>query len=107
MKNTNLFLPGFHLSTLRKKPKSKAQKLADHLDKLKQHSISQLGEYFDRFVSKQYLENNSKGKFSRLRLFSKSNTFWTFFSQVLDADGCKEAVRKTQTFMASKLKNIP
>ena len=108
MENTNLFLPGFHLSTLRKKPKSKAQKLADHLDKLKQHSISQLGEYFDRFIPKQYLKNNHKGKFSRLRLFSKSNTFWAFFSQVLDADaGCKEAVRKTQAYMVSKLKNMP
>jgi len=108
MKNNNLFLPGFHLSTLRKKPRSKAQKLADHLDKLKQHSISQLGEYFDQFIPKQYLENNQKGKFSRLRLFSKSNTFWAFFSQVLDADaGCKEAVRKTQAYMVSKLKNMP
>ena len=108
MKNTNLFLPGFHLSTLSKKPKSKAQKLSDHLDKIKQHSISQLGDYFDRFIPKKYLENNAKGKFSRMRLFSKSNTFWAFFSQILDADaGCNEAVRKTQAYMASKLKNIP
>ncbi|MCF6319124.1 MAG: IS4 family transposase [Proteobacteria bacterium] len=43
-----------------------------------------------------------------IRLFSKSNTFWAFFSQVLDADaGCKEAVKKIQAFMASKLKKIP
>jgi hypothetical protein len=75
MKNTNLFLPGFHLSTLRKKPISKAQKLAVQIDKIKQHSISQLGKYFDQFIPKEYLENNQKGKFSRLRLFSKSNTF--------------------------------
>jgi len=108
MKNTNLFLPGFHLSTLSKKPKSKAQKLTEQLDKLQKHSISQLGKYFDRFIPKQYLENNTKGKFSRLRLFSKSNTFWAFFSQILDADGgCSEAVRKTQAFMASKLKKLP
>jgi len=108
MKNTNLFLPGFHLSTLRKKPKTKAQKLADQVDKLKKHSIFQLGIYFDRFIPKQYLENNQKGTFSRLRLFSKSNTFWAFFSQVLDADGgCKEAVRKTQAYMVSKLKSMP
>jgi len=108
MKNTNLYLPGFHLSTLRRKPKSKAQKLADQIDKIKQHSISQLGEYFDRFIPKKHLENNKKGKLSRLRLFSKSNTFWAFFSQILDADGgCIEAVRKTQAFMASKLKKLP
>lgn len=108
MKNTNLFLPGFHLSTLRKKPKSNAQKLADQIDKLKKHSISQLGVYFDKFIPKQFLENNQHGKFSRLRLFSKSNTFWAFFSQVLDADGgCKEAVRKTQAYMVAKLNALP
>ncbi len=61
MKNTNLFLHGFHLSTLSKKPKSKAQKLAGHLDKLKQHSISQLGEYFNQFIPKQHLEKR-KGR---------------------------------------------
>ena len=87
MKNTNLFLPGFHLPTLRKKTKSKAQKLADQIENLKQNSISQLGIYFDQFIPKRLLENNPKGKFSRLRLFSKSNTFWAFFSQVLDSDG--------------------
>lgn len=105
MKNTNLFLPCFHLPSLCKKPKFKAQKPAKYLDKLKQHSISKLGEYFNQFIAKQLLKNNQKGKFSRLRLFSKSITFWAFFSQILDADGgCSEAVRKTQAYMASKLK---
>ena len=36
---------------------------------------------------------------SRRRLFSKENTFWAFFSQVLDADGgCKEVIRKLQSY---------
>ena len=36
-------------------------------------------------------------------MFSKANTFWAFFSQVLDADGgCQEVVRKLQAFAAMK-----
>lgn len=108
MKNTTQLIPGFHLPTLRRKPQTKAQKLAQALDKIKKHSISQLGDYFNQFIPSQYLKSNHKGKFSRLRLFSKSNTFWTFFSQVIDVDGgCKEAVRKLQSHMVSKFKKIP
>ena len=48
------------------------------------------------------LECHESGAFSRLRLFGKANTFWAFFSQVLDADGgCQEVVRKIQAFAAS------
>ena len=108
MKNTTQLLPGFHLFTLRKKPKTKAQKLAQEYEKLRRHSISKLGDYFNNFIPINELQNSSSGEFSRLRLFSKSNTFWAFFSQVLDADaGCKEAVKKIQAFMASKLKTMP
>ncbi len=108
MKNTTQILPGFHLPTLRRKPKTKAQKLAKKIENLRQHSISKLGDYFNKFIPNNELQNNNNGQFSRLRLFSKSNTFWAFFSQVLDADaGCKEAVKKIQAYMASKLKKMP
>ena len=108
MKNTTQFLPGFHLPTLRRKPKTKAQKLSEVLDRIKKHSINQLSEYFNQFIPSEHLMSNPKGKFSRLRLFSKSNTFWTFFSQVIDVDGgCKEAVRKLQSYMVYKLKKMP
>jgi len=41
-------------------------------------------------------------------LFSKQNTFWAFFSQVLDADGgCQEVVRKLQAFCAMQAKPLP
>ncbi len=107
MKNTTQILPGFHLSTLRKKPQTKAQKLAQALDKIKKHSINQLGEYFNQFIPKEYLKNKQKGNFSRLRLFSKSNTFWTFFSQVIDVDGgCKEALKKLQSHMVGQGKKV-
>jgi len=42
MKNTTRLLPGFHLPTLRRKPKTTSQKLAEKLAKIKKHSISQL-----------------------------------------------------------------
>jgi hypothetical protein len=67
------------------------------------HSISQLGGLFSRILPAKALELDADGAFSRRRLFSKSNTFWAFFSQVLDADGgCQEVVRKVQAFAAAR-----
>jgi hypothetical protein len=41
-------------------------------------------------------------------LFSKENTFWGFFSQILDADGgCQEVVRKVQAFAATRALPMP
>jgi hypothetical protein len=103
MKNNNLYFPGFHLSTLRRKPRSAAHKLADSLAHIRRHSISSLGECFGRFIPSKVLENGEAGSFSRRRVFSKTNTFWAFFSQVLDADGgCQEVVRKMQALAASR-----
>jgi hypothetical protein len=103
MKNNSLYLPGFHLSTLRRKPRSTAHKLADSLAHIRRHSISSLGECFARFIPSKVLENGDAGSFSRRRVFSKTNTFWAFFSQVLDADGgCQEVVRKMQALAASR-----
>ena len=103
MKNSSLYLPGFHLSTLRRKPRSLPQKLADGLAKIQHHSISSLGECLGQFIPSKVLENGDAGSFSRRRVFSKTNTFWAFFSQVLDADGgCQEVVRKIQALAASR-----
>ena len=103
MKNNSLYLPGFHLSTLRRKPRSTALKLADSLAHIRRHSINSLGECFGRFIPSKVLENGESGSFSRRRVFSKTNTFWAFFSQVLDADGgCQEVVRKMQALAASR-----
>jgi len=103
MKNSSLYLPGFHLSTLRRKPRSLPQKLADGLAKIQHHSISSLGECFAQFIPSKVLEKGDAGSFSRCRVFSKTNTFWAFFSQVLDADGgCQEVVRKIQALAASR-----
>ncbi|MFT5609476.1 MAG: hypothetical protein ACI9PZ_003295, partial [Parvicella sp.] len=47
------------------------------------------------------LIRSTSGTMSRNRIFSKENTFWAFFSQILDAvGGCQEVVRKLQAVAA-------
>jgi hypothetical protein len=95
--------PGFHLPTLRRKPRSAQQKLAEKLALLQQKSFKQIGELFDKFIPRALLQPEKEGAMSRRRLFSKENTFWAFFSQVLDADGgCKEVIRKLQSYASIK-----
>jgi hypothetical protein len=95
--------PGFHLQTLRRKPRSPQQQLAEKLDQLRQKSFKQIGEVFEKFIPKALLLPEKEGVMSRRRLFSKENTFWAFFSQILDADGgCKEVIRKLQSYASLK-----
>lgn len=101
-------LPGFHPQTLRRKPRSLQQKLADQLAQLKQKTFKQLGEVFERFIPHAILKPEREGPMSRRRLLSKENTFWAFFSQILDADGgCKEVVRKLQSYASLKGIQVP
>ena len=103
-----LYLPGFHLASLRRKPQSAQQILAKKLAELKQKTFSQLSECFGQFIPKHFLSPAESGSLSRRRLFSKENTFWAFLSQVLDADGgCQEVVRKRQAFAAMKSTSLP
>ena len=45
---------------------------------------------------------------SRRRIYSKENTFWAFFSQVLDSDGgCQEVGRKRQAVASIHSKTVP
>jgi len=106
-KPTPLF-PEFHLQTLRRKPRSAQQVFAEKLEQLKQKSFSQLGECFGKFIPNHCLRPMQSGALSRQRFFSKENTFWAFFSQVLDADGgCREVIRKFQAFAAMQSKPLP
>lgn len=103
MKNSTPMFPGFHLQTLRRKPRSAQQKLAEKLALLQQKSFKQIGALFDKFIPRTLLQPEKEGAMSRRRLFSKENTFWAFFSQVLDADGgCKEVIRKLQSYASIK-----
>lgn len=108
MTSTNLYLPGFHLATLRRKPRSASQRMADEHARIRRHSISELGEHLAPLIPARDLDQDANGRFSRRRVFSRANTFWAFFSQVLDADGgCREVVRKVQAFAASRSLTMP
>ena len=108
MKNMTRLLPGFHLQTLRRKPLSASQKMAAKQRDIRRKSISQLGDCFGSFIPGQELSHASSGTFSRQRIFSKANTFWGFFSQVLDAEGgCQEVVRRFQAFAATQKTTVP
>jgi len=103
MQNPTPLFPGFHLPTLRRKPKSEKQKLLEEINRQKQKSLSQLSEFFRQFIPSHLFTSESTGAWSRDRVLNKKNTFWAFFSQVLDADGgCKEVIRKLQAVAALK-----
>jgi hypothetical protein len=73
---------------------------------LRQKSFKQTGKLFDKFIPVASLEPETAGSWSRHRFFSKENTFWAFFSQVLDADGgCREVVKKLQAYASANLLN--
>lgn len=108
MQNTTPLLPGFHLQTLRRTPRSAHQKLLDEKAKIKRKSFSELAKYLSHIVPVHHLKKVSSGLMSRRRIYSKENTFWAFFSQVLDADGgCQEVVRKLQAVASIHSKTVP
>jgi len=101
-------IPGLRLPKARGKSRSESERLAVALEQAKKKSFGQLGECFGRFIPGHFLRPSESGALSRRRLFSKENTFWSFFSQVLDADGgCKEAVRKLQAAVVEKGQRLP
>lgn len=96
------------MPTLRKKPRSAQQKLAEKMALLRQKSFKQIGEVFEKFIPHALPEPERHGAMSRRRIFSKENTFWAFFSQVVDADGgCKEVIRKLQSYAFIKGSKVP
>lgn len=96
------------MQSLRRKPRSARQKLAEEMDLLKRKSFKQIGEVFEKFIPQTVLKPAPGGAMSRRRLFSKETTFWAFFSQVLDADGgCKEVIRKLQSYASIKGVKVP
>lgn len=111
MKNSAYFtplFPGFHRQIRRRKPRAAQHKLAEKLALLQQKSFKQIGEVFEKFIPRGLLKKEASGAMSRSRLFSKENTFWAFFSQVLDADGgCMEVIRKLQSYASIKGIKVP
>jgi len=107
MKNPTLLLPGFHLQTFRKTPRSAQQMMAEKRKRLADKTLSQLGECFSKLIPNKHLQPARSGASSRQRIFSRENTFWAFFAQVMDPDGgCQEVVRKLQSIAAMKSKKL-
>ena len=61
MKNTTPIFPGFHMQTLRRKPRSAQQKLAEKMTLLKQKSFKQIGEVFEKFIPHALLSRSGMG----------------------------------------------
>lgn len=107
-RNPPPMLPGFYMPLRGRKPRSAQQLFADKVAALKQRSFKQIGKIFDRFIPGEYLKPELSGDMSRRSIFSKENTFWAFLGQVLDADGgCKEVIRKLQSYASLKGSKIP
>jgi hypothetical protein len=106
--NPTPMLPGFYLPRRGRKPRSTQQVFADKITSLQQKTFRQIGEIFGCFIPGDYLKPESSGVMSRRTIFSKENTFWAFLGQVLDADGgCKEVVRKLQSYASLKGLKLP
>ncbi len=106
--NHTPMLPGFSMLLPGRKPRSAQQVFADKIASLKQKTFKQIGDIFDRFIPKKHLKPEPSGSMSRRSIFSKENTFWAFFGQIMDADGgCKEVVRKLQSYASLKGIKVP
>src|ERR1017187_8239949 len=100
---TTPMFPGFHRQIVRRNPRSAQLKFAEKIALLRQKSFKQIGEVFEKFIPRHLLKQEASGSMSRIRVLSKENPFWAFFSQVLDADGgCKEVIRKRQSYASIK-----
>ena len=106
--NSAPMLPGFYMPLRGRKRRSAQQVFADKISSLKRKSFKQIGEIFGRFIPNTCLKLELSGVMSRRTIFSKENTFWAFLGQVLDADGgCKEVVRKLQSYASLKGARLP
>ena len=101
-------LPGFYRPFRGRKRRSAQEIFADKIAFIKRKSFKQIGEIFGHFIPDEYLKPETTGIMSRRSMFSKENTFWAFLGQVIDADGgCKEVVRKLQSYASLRGAMIP
>ena len=105
MKNSTPFFPGFHIQTLTKKSKRNQRLKQETLESLRSKNFDQLSSLFGRMIPENLLR---KEPGERNRLFSKRNTFWAYFSQIISSDGgCMEVVRKAQSYAVANDKKMP
>ncbi len=97
--------PGWHLPTLRKKPRTDAQKIIEVKERIHNMSFSRLGKLLSRYIPESCFMINRRTVFSRRRVFSIENTFWGFFQQILSTDGgCQEIVNQYRVL--AELRNL-
>lgn len=108
MNSLPLFPAEFHIKTLNKKRRSATQIAADRIAEIERKSFAQLSRCFHAFIPPILLNPAKSGPNSRKRLFSKETTFWSFFSQILCADGgCAEVMAKLRANAALKGIDMP
>lgn len=89
-----LLFPGWHLPTLRRKPKTDIQKYMDSERLIQTRSITDLNNILSRYIPKSSFDDKLK-QGRRKRLFSLENTFWGFFYQLINPDGgCQSVVNQ-------------
>jgi hypothetical protein len=99
---TPLF-PGWHLPTLRKKPKTALQKIIENNKIIQRQSITHLNVLLSQYIPRNIFKNISQNAFTRQRIFSLENTFWGFFFQILNPDGgCQSVVNQLRTQTVQK-----
>lgn len=106
---TTPLFPDFHLSTLRRSPRSAQQKRREELDELSRKRLDHLANLFKDFIPADELSPKIEGAGSRERHYSQSNTFWAFLQQVWSGDGsCQEAVHRIIELAEAKgMKTLP
>ena len=108
MKNMTRFLPGFNHILCGRPPKSALAQLKQKLAHLRESTLSELSDLFDRWIPLGVLQPKSEKENSRERVYSLRTTFWGFLFQVLSPQtACREVVRKVQSYCSERELNLP
>lgn len=92
---TTPLFPGFHIQTLSRKRRSQQQIYQENLDRLRRESFHQLGRMLTGFLPDSLFTTNASHAHSRKRIFTKANTFFSFFGQIFHEDkSCQGAVHR-------------
>ena len=108
MTNTTSLLVGLNIHSLRRPARSLQQQIAEELEWLAARTFRQIGELCGKFIPEKLLDPSTEGNLSRNRIYSKTNVFWAFFSQILSPDGgCAEVVKKIQSYCSERGLKVP
>lgn len=92
---TTPYFPGFHPQTLSRKRRSQQQILKENQERMRRGSFQQIGRMLAGFLPDSLLKTNQSGENSRERIFTKANTFFAFFGQILNEDkSCQGVVHR-------------